>query len=205
MEHEHIQRARSELRQQLKARRQQLSATEQQQAAQQLVEQVLQQPMLQTARRIALYHSFAAELDTGPLLDALLNAGKQLCLPVLHPFAKGHLLLLDYHADTSMRLNQYGIPEPMLECQHIVPLSDVDCMFTPLVGFDRMGNRLGMGGGFYDRTLASWARGNYPRLQVCGLAHDCQHVEQIPIQPWDIPIPMVITPSQCWRFASQNV
>lgn len=200
-----IAHQRRTLRQQLKRARSELSQAQQQQAAEQLVDNVMAQPWVTNANTIALYHSFGAELDTGPLLEALQQAGKQLCLPVLHPFAKGHLLMLRYHSNSAMHINQYGIIEPLLDSTAVVPLAAIDCLFTPLVGFDLNGNRLGMGGGYYDRTLAGWADGRYPQLEVCGLAHDCQRVDRLPVQPWDVPLPRVLTPTQSWRFAEQAV
>lgn len=193
------------LRQQLKQARTDLSEAFQRQAAQQLIEQVLGQTWLKHCSRVAIYHSFGAELDTGPLLSALLDAGKRLCLPVLHPFAKGHLLMLEYTASTPLHLNTYGILEPQLDARRVVPLVELDCIFTPLVGFDDYGNRLGMGGGYYDRTLAGWAQGRYPQLQVCGLAHDCQKAAHIPVQAWDVPLPRIITPTQSWCFTKHAV
>lgn len=192
---------RAALRRALRQRRQQLTADFQQQAAQQLVTQVLTHSDVQTAERIALYHSFGAELGTQPLMDALLAAGKKLCLPVLHPFAKGHLLMLNVEPHSEYQLNTFGIPEPPLDVRNVVRLSEIDCMLVPLVGFDLNGQRIGMGGGFYDRTLAGWAHGRYPNLHVLGLAHDCQQVDRIPTQPWDVALGGVITPTQSWRFS----
>ena len=71
----------------------------------------------------------------------------------------------------------------------------------PLVGFDRRGRRLGMGGGFYDRTFAfSRIR---PRLapKLIGLAHDLQRVQQLPVEPWDVPLHGVVTDRQRYRFS----
>ena len=193
------------LRQQLKQARAELSLEQQRQAAQQLASLVLAQSWLQPCSTIAIYHSFGAELDTAPLITALLKAGKTLCLPVLHPFAAGHLLMLRYDQSTAMRTNKYGIIEPVLDVRQVVPLGDLDCIFTPLVGFDSLGNRLGMGGGYYDRTLSAWAAGRHPHLEVCGLAHDCQQVPRIPVEPWDVPLPRVVTPTQSWRFITHTV
>lgn len=195
-----IAKERHALRQQLKARRQQLNHTEQAQAAKLLAEQLMQLDAVKQADCIAAYHSFGAELDTAPLLAALLASAKQVCLPVLHPFAPGHLLMLRYDQHTPMRMNAYGIAEPILDCREVIPMAQIDCLLTPLVGFDNAGNRLGMGGGFYDRTLAGWSHGLYPQLEVLGLAHDCQHVPHIPVAPWDVPLPAVVTPSKHWRF-----
>jgi 5-formyltetrahydrofolate cyclo-ligase len=195
-----MQAQRQQLRQQMKAARTALSAAQQQQAANDLVEQALAQNEVQQARRIGLYHAFGAELNTMPLLTALLANGKHISMPVLHPCSAGHLLMLNYHPDSELQLNQFGIPEPVLRVADVTPLSAIDCLLIPLLGFDANGNRLGMGGGFYDRTLASWARGRYPHLSVFGLAHDCQQLSAVPVASWDVPIPAVITPSRCLRF-----
>ena len=73
------------------------------------------------------------------------------------------------------------------------------CCLT-VVAFDAEGNRLGMGGGYYDRTLACWhEHGLGPR--PLGLAHDCQQVESVPQAQWDVPLPQIITPARCWRFS----
>lgn len=201
----HIQSSRQQLRKDLQLQRQGLSEAVQKSAALQLVDNAMQQPELAQANTVGLYFSFAAELNTGPLLQALLDAGKKVCLPVLHPFTKGHLLMLRYHPQRPLTNNKYSIPEPPLRCPDVVPLAEVDTLLVPLVGFDDKGNRLGMGGGFYDRTLAGWHAGNYPQLEVMGLAHDCQQAEHIPVQSWDVPLPAVITPTRCWRFRHSSL
>ncbi len=93
-----------------------------------------------------------------------------------------------------MRPNRFGIPEPIARGRRLTLPWNLDLLLMPLVGFDTDCHRLGMGGGFYDRTLAylrlrrSWRR---PRL--LGLAHDCQRIERIEPRPWDIPLESVIT------------
>ena len=67
----------------------------------------------------------------------------------------------------------------------------------PLVAFDEYGQRLGMGGGFYDRTLQNW---QHYKTQPVGYAHDCQLVEKLPVEEWDIPLPAVVTPSKVWEW-----
>lgn len=67
----------------------------------------------------------------------------------------------------------------------------------PLVAFDEYGQRLGMGGGFYDRTLQNW---QHYKMQPVGYAHDCQLVEKLPVEEWDIPLPAVVTPSKVWEW-----
>jgi len=193
--------SRQEFRQQIRQLRQQLSPQFQQQASSQLAKQFSNLPEITQAEHIALYLSADGEIDTTPLIEWLWQQGKQVYLPVIHPFSKGHLLFLHYQADTEMVLNQYRILEPKLKQSLIKPVHQLDLVFTPLVGFDSTGHRLGMGGGYYDRTLAPWfhhKRGAKP----IGLAHDCQHVSKLPIESWDVPLPKIVTPSKIWQWES---
>jgi 5-formyltetrahydrofolate cyclo-ligase len=97
-----------------------------------------------------------------------------------------------------MTENIFGILEPRLDVSKVCPLSKLDIICTPLVAFDNIGSRLGMGGGFYDRTLAHWQ--THDNLYPIGLAHDCQQVEKVPMQSWDVPLPEIITPTQNLKF-----
>ena len=94
-------------------------------------------------------------------------------------------MFLRYQPDTKMIKNKFGIPEPQLNVQNIMPIDELDIVFTPLVAFDKQGNRLGMGGGFYDRTLQNWRQKSF--LPV-GLAHRCQEVDNLPVESWDMPL-----------------
>jgi 5-formyltetrahydrofolate cyclo-ligase len=71
----------------------------------------------------------------------------------------------------------------------------MDMVCLPLVGFDNRCQRLGMGGGFYDRSLA---RKKWGKVFTVGLAHECQQVTQIPIAAWDIALNAVLTPTRCY-------
>lgn len=77
-------------------------------------------------------------------------------------------------------------------------IHQLDVVITPLVAFDITGNRMGMGGGYYDRTLANWRTDQRP-LPI-GYAHDCQQVDKLAKQHWDIPLPYIITPTQYHCF-----
>lgn len=194
-----IQALRKQIRQQVRKARQQLSAEAQNQAAEALMQQAQQFPELQQAQHIALYLSNDGELDTTPLLQYLQQQGKTLYLPVLHPFTAGYLLFQRYDAQTPMHLNQFGIREPKPDVTAIMLPAQLDVIFMPLVAFDAQGQRLGMGGGFYDRTLSALPKTSQKPLLV-GLAHQCQQVETVPTEPWDVPLPLVLTPNQLWDF-----
>ncbi|QSX37945.1 5-formyltetrahydrofolate cyclo-ligase [Shewanella sedimentimangrovi] len=192
-----IARARSAIRKDIRSHRKALTPDEQHTASRAAASHVLD--CLPHAQRVALYLENDGELGTRPLIEALWAKGCETYLPVLHPFAEGHLLFIHYEADTQMTANVYGIPEPKLSVQRLCPANQLDAIITPLVAFDSTGNRLGMGGGFYDRTLA-----NLPdRVKVIGLAHDCQRLPALPVEAWDVPLPMIVTPSKVYRFGSE--
>jgi 5-formyltetrahydrofolate cyclo-ligase len=133
-------------------------------------------------------------VQTLPLSVQTLPLSYQPLLPVLHPVVAGHLLFLRIHPQTEWHSNLFGIQEPHVRCQDICPLADIDLILLPLVGFDAKGNRLGMGGGFYDRTLAGLTPSH--KTQLWGVAHDCQRVDTLPCAGWDIPLHAILTPSQ---------
>lgn len=191
-----------QLRRHLLNARAALSTAQRDAAAAAVSEHVLQLPQLQQPCAVGSYFSVRAELPTQQLNRRLIDAGHQLALPVLHPINRGQLLFLSLNESIRWVHNQYNIPEPELHAQHILPLQQLQILLVPLVGFDSQGNRMGMGGGFYDRTLSGYRKGSYPNLLPIGLALDCQHVEQLPNNPWDVPLPMVITPSKVWDFRS---
>lgn len=194
--------SRQQLRQHIRSLRRSLSAEQQHQASLDLVQQLLPRPEVQLAQHIALYLTNDGELDTTPLIRALWQQGKSLYLPLLHPVVPGYLVFQLYTPDTLLKLNQFGIGEPELNCSLLCPVSQLDLMFTPLVAFDSQGQRLGMGGGFYDRTL-SQLDSTVRKPQLIGLAHDCQQVESVPVEAWDIPLPAICTPRRFCAFSEQ--
>ena len=194
---------RQALRTEVRQRRKQLTQQQQHVFALQATQRIALHPRVQQAETLSIFLSFDGELDTAPLIDRLWQEGKKLYLPVLHPTDPGHLLFVRYQPETKLVRNRLNILEPALwhnERQdemrsEMLPLEQLDIMFTPLVAFDSQGQRLGMGGGFYDRTLAHWREhGPYP----IGIAHDCQWVEALPVEEWDVPLPEILTPSKSW-------
>ena len=183
------QTLRNQLRQQIRKTRANLTALQQQQAEDSITQQALALIEERNAQHIALYISFDGEISTDKLIQILWAQGKQVYLPVLHPFNPNHLLFLRYLPDTPMLKNKFGIWEPKLNVQSVLPLEELDILFTPLVAFDKQGNRLGMGGGFYDRTLQHWQKSSFIPV---GLAHQCQQVEQLPTEVWDVPLHQIL-------------
>jgi 5-formyltetrahydrofolate cyclo-ligase len=150
------------------------------------------------ARRIAAYWPTDGELDPRPLLNDALARGKAAYLPVLgrrigaRPAVK--LRFVRWTTGETLRPNRFGIPEPTRRGRHIRPARQLDLILLPLVGFDSACNRIGMGGGYYDRTLAYLRLRRYwRRPRLIGVAHECQRVEKIEPRPWDIPLDAVVT------------
>ncbi|WP_158783936.1 5-formyltetrahydrofolate cyclo-ligase [Pantoea sp. BAV 3049] len=188
---------RQDIRTHVRHLRRALTPGQQQLAAVQAAERALNFAPIQQAKKIALFLSFDGELNTRPLITRLWQHKQEVYLPVLHPFTEGQLLFIRYDSETSLQPNRLRIPEPPLDIRNLATLSELDVLMVPLVAFDAQGQRLGMGGGFYDRTLQNWQQHGF--LPV-GLAHDCQQVEALPVAEWDVPLPAMITPSKIWQW-----
>jgi len=191
--------SRQTYRKNIRNKRRFLSEKEQIQAAEMLIRHCKQLKDVINGQHIALYLSIDGELNTAPLIKWLWQEKKSVYLPVIHPFSQGNLLFLHYHPHSEMVSNRYGILEPKLKKNDLIPVKYLDIIFTPLVGFDHEGHRLGMGGGYYDRTLAPWFKTKIGAKPI-GLAHDCQLVDTLPTESWDIPLPKIITPNKIWNW-----
>ena len=146
---------------------------------------------LMRAKNIACYLAVAGEVDCTGLLRALRLRGKRTFLPVLEG---RRLLFAPYNHRSRFANNRYGIPEPVVKRSELLTPEQLDVVFAPLVAFDTKGNRLGMGGGFYDRSFAF--RRNSQRLgrtRLIGLAYEFQRVDQLHTEHWDVPLDEVIT------------
>lgn len=164
-----------------------LSTSEQQQKSQQICQHIKQQRIFRNAQRIALYIPVKGEADPTPLFKYASRQRKTFFLPILSPVRQGHLCFVRWHKDSIFKRNCFGIPEPVYARREIIPASALDLVLTPLVGFDPKGNRLGMGGGFYDRTFA-FKRYQPHKPTLIGFAYQFQQVEKLASQAWDIPL-----------------
>lgn len=193
---------RQALRRELRRRRRILTPAQQHQASERLCRRLRGLPELQRARRVALYLPNDGEIDPRPLIAWLRGRGARVYLPVLKPLTHNALWFVHYHAGTPMIANRFGIPEP--ETRHGAHRARrlsawaLDLILLPLVGFDDAGQRMGMGGGFYDRTLA-FTRRPGPRPRLIGLAHDCQRVARLPVEPWDVPLDAIASDARVIR------
>ncbi|WP_167507439.1 5-formyltetrahydrofolate cyclo-ligase [Marinobacter vulgaris] len=195
---------RSRLRKSLRQKRRSLSVQEQHVAADRLALNLLQHPDLYRARHVAIYLPNDGEIDPEVYAHIARQRGIRFYLPVLHPVHHGRLVFSAYTDSTPLTPNRFGIPEPPFHEGLRRPPWALDAVLFPLVGFDRFGGRLGMGGGFYDRTFA-FTRSR-PRLapKLIGLAHECQKVSELPLEPWDIPLHSVVTDNRRYRMKAKS-
>ena len=180
------------LRRQLRQTRRNLSSQEQQTAALQLSSRFKEHAdhfHLTSGKRVALYLTNDGEISPHVLCADFWEQGIETYLPVVQG---KHLTFARYSSETVWQENIFGIKEPVT--MDYVSGEELDLVLLPLVGFDSKGGRLGMGGGFYDRTFANKKTTEKPRL--IGLAHDCQEVKSLPVEGWDVPLEAIITPTK---------
>ncbi|GAB5453146.1 MAG: 5-formyltetrahydrofolate cyclo-ligase [Halioglobus sp.] len=171
------------MRSELRALRRALGGEQQLHAAQSLIKYVQSLPHWQSSHSVALYCSADGEIDPLPLAQAARAAGKQLLLPVIT--TAGSLEFAHWNEAIDLQPNRFGIAEPAADAER-TPTDDIDIIFLPLVAWDRDGGRLGMGGGYYDRTLEDVSG---PLL--VGLAHALQEVDAVPCERTDVRLDFV--------------
>jgi 5-formyltetrahydrofolate cyclo-ligase len=190
--------SRPALRRQLRQARRQLSPTQQRRAARNLYGQLAQHPIFRRARHIAFYLPNDGEIDPRPLMLEAQRRGKATYLPVLNAWPRTRMVFQRLMPNERLAPNRFGIAEPAFRPNRQRRIWTLDLVLMPLVGFDEDGGRLGMGGGFYDRSLAYRGRrknGHKPTL--LGLAHECQKVDRLPLEPWDVSLQATVT-DQSW-------
>ncbi|ACO80842.1 5-formyltetrahydrofolate cyclo-ligase-like protein [Azotobacter vinelandii CA] len=195
--------SRAQLRRLLRERRRALDPHRQRQAARRLYRQLAQHPLFRRSRHLALYLPNDGEIDPGLLLAAAQRRGKATYLPVLNAWPATRMVFQRVHSGEPLLPNRFRIREPHPNRARQRKVWTLDLLLMPLVGFDAEGGRLGMGGGFYDRSLAYRARHRYCRKPVLlGLAHECQKVDRLALASWDVPLAATVT-DRAW-YAADN-
>jgi 5-formyltetrahydrofolate cyclo-ligase len=163
------------------------------QFSEQLLAQAQQVSDFQVGQKIALYLANDGEIDPKHIKNFLKNKGIIIYLPKIDDKSLKFAKLSD-----KLKKNKFDIDEPITT--DLLNAEQLDIIFMPLVGFNAQKNRIGMGGGFYDRTLAFKKQPTktiHPKL--IGLAFDCQKTDEITTKEWDIPLDIIITPTTIYR------
>jgi 5-formyltetrahydrofolate cyclo-ligase len=177
------------LRRNSRAARAAMTNAERQNASAIIVKTVVHSHWFRRAKLLACYLSTDDEVDTWLLIERAWRMKKRIFAPVINK--KGVMYFCEITPESKLFLNHYGLYEPR-EGELIAP-RQLDLVITPVVSFDNEGNRIGMGGGYFDRTFSFLRhRKHLLHPKLVGLAFACQRVEKITANPWDIQVFRVI-------------
>jgi 5-formyltetrahydrofolate cyclo-ligase len=182
------------LRRELRSCRNSLSSSQRTGYDAAIARHLLQLVQSRDALSIAGYWPFNGEPDITPVYRKLLPENRQLALPVISTDGCHDMQFHSWSEESEVAVNRYGILEPSKT--EPVPLSSLDMLLIPLVGYDRYGNRLGMGSGYYDRCLESLR--DLPSPLRVGIAYSLQEVDLVDKENWDIPLHGVVN-EHGWR------
>ena len=189
-----------EIRKRIRLQRAKLSPHDQEKAANLIYAKIIQLGLLNRHQKFACYLPSQGEINTHRLIEKLWLQHKQCFLPVLHWSKQNKLQFLPFAPDTTLIINRYGILEPRYQSPLIQKNWSLDIIFMPLVAFDTSCNRVGMGGGYYDRTLNFLLqRKNWRKPKLIGLAYEFQKINQITAQPWDVTLDTVVTDQHVYQ------
>ncbi|MEE3320669.1 MAG: 5-formyltetrahydrofolate cyclo-ligase [Pseudomonadota bacterium] len=184
---------RQQLRRQCRQQRRQLTPGQRRRASRRVGPALTRALQHRPARHIALYLANDGELDLLPGMTHPRLRHASTYLPWLDPLRRGHLKFRLWQAHHAMTPNQYGIAEPARALRGRA-LWALDVILLPAVAFDRAGYRMGMGGGYYDRTLADLQRRpRQPMLVAVGYDFQCVEEGMLPVAPWDQPVDRIVT------------
>ena len=196
---------RMQLRRMMRQRRRALPRAERVRCALRLDRQIQRMASFRNSRRVAVYLPNDGEIDTTTLIRRAIRVGKRCYLPLLCPLGGRRLWFAPYRPGEPLRLNRLRIPEPQLPTQHRVRAQGLDLLLVPLVAFDATGNRVGMGGGYYDQTLAFLTKRRcWRKPRTLGIAYDFQRVATLKPRPWDVPLDAIVTEAHVYVRGTMN-
>jgi 5-formyltetrahydrofolate cyclo-ligase len=187
-------KTKNDLRRKLRVQRNDLSPEDQVLAGRNVAANMIGVRLFLVSRRIACYLPYDGEIDPGEIMERIWGMRKTCYLPVLSRLSWDRLWFAKAEPGCELAPNRFGILEPVVPTRQLVRAEVLDLILLPLVGFDERGHRLGMGGGFYDRSLAFLRHRRYwKKPHLIGLAHDFQKLNSLAVEPWDIPLTGVVT------------
>jgi len=192
---------RDEQRRRLRTQRNLLDQEQIQAASRSIAHHLTHNSLFSSSKRIACYLPSRGEVDTLPIMETAWARGKQIYLPILSPLNNSKLWFAKYSPGEALYPNRFGIPEPAISKRKMIRPTQLDLVLAPLVGFDAQGHRLGMGGGYYDRTFAFLNyRKSFYRPWFIGLAYQFQQLPSLESHFWDVDLKGVVTEEQFRLF-----
>jgi len=152
------------------------------------------------SNNIACYFAQEKEFDCESIIKAVWQSQKKCFLPVLSTDQKNFLDFVLYRSNDALRFNRYRILEPINKVK--IPSEALDVVIIPLVGFNEKGHRLGMGGGYYDRTFSYINEKKCAKTPfLLGLAYEIQRFRLLPNDVWDVSLDGVLTEEKLYYFS----
>jgi len=185
----HNRKLKARLRAELRDKRRSLTRIQRRAADRRLCQNIRRIPVYRRAHNVAVFLAFDGEPSLAGLYAGTLANERRFNVPVI----KGkRMWFAPLRSTPQTRKNSFGILEPSHQTRTLTCALDI--VLVPLVGFDDFGNRLGMGGGFYDRHFSFLrTRAHFCRPRLIGVAYESQRVSKLPTDPWDVPMWAVVT------------
>lgn len=188
------------LRKQLKRQRAALSVGEQKQHSALAIKRLQHSNVFRSAKNIAIYLPVRGEMDPTRLTHSG-RRSQNFYLPVLSLYKPHGLVFVRWDKTTRFRQNRFRIPEPLIKRNQLKSPRQMDLVVMPLLAFDEQGSRLGMGGGYYDRSFAfKKTAGRQKKPLLLGFAYQFQQVSRLPRQAWDVPLDAIVTDTQLTKL-----
>lgn len=188
------------LRSALRRKRENLPADAVREDSARIVARLLDMERVFMARSAMLYLPAKGEVDTWPLLEHFWARGGEVLLPRCRRGQPGVMDAIAVASRADLEPGRFGLTEPRADLPRRTPAPAPEIVLVPALAFDRDGNRLGFGGGYYDRFLPTLAGGPW----LVGLAYAFQLLDSVPVEPWDCPVHAVVTPEEIIHVNTGN-
>ncbi len=183
-----------ELRQALKEIRDNISSEAKQSASLSFSSLAKSLAAFQTAQKVGVYLHSEMEAPTTDLIQLCYRSNKCVFAPVITSVSDRTMSFAEHPEGNPLSTNAYGLNEPEYKAGSLISILNLDIVFVPLLGFDRSGNRIGMGAGYYDRALSEQKNGKNELPTLIGLSFSEQECSNVPNDTWDVPLNCIITP-----------
>ncbi len=186
------------LRKNIRSKRNSLNPTDIKTFSQSINQRLIHNSLFRNSQKIAIYFPVNNEVDTKYIIRAAWGQKKKIYLPVL--VSNNQLRFAPYHPSSLLIKNRFGIPEPAIQARQLLAADSLDLVIAPLVAFDANCARIGMGGGFYDRTF-SFLQCNcqWKKPKLIAVAFELQRVTSIIAQEWDLPMHTIISDQTIYK------
>ena len=183
----------TEIRNQIRAARRALEPKIRKRHSTNICQHIFEFESYRAANRVAAYLAFDGEADPMEVMVSAVDQGKQVYLPIIVGKTKP-LVFAPWTPSTPMKTNRFNICEPEVDSAEYISADQLDFVISPLVAFDAQCNRIGVGGGFYDRTFGFLKEpGNRRAVHLVGFAFELQKLPSIQSQEWDVRLDSVVT------------